>query len=86
MVKIYKTTIHRAKGKWCHFEKKDFERHGLLDYYWRRVEDIDVNELKEKIVDILKKEGFEFFDVIDTKYITHFGKLAEFAVNYWHIH
>lgn len=85
MVQTFKTTKHRAKGKWCHFQKEDFVRHGLIDYYWKDIKEVDVMKLKETVVDILKKEGFVFFEIIDYKYITNFGKLKEFAVNYHHI-
>lgn len=86
MVKEYKTTAHRAKGKWCHFEKEDFIKHGLLKYYWTPVGKFNPEELKDIIIGVLKKEGFVFFDgYVDYKYETYFGKLKEFAVNYHHI-
>lgn len=75
----------KTKGKWCHFEKKDFERHGLMDYYWKNIKDVNPSELKEKIVTILKSEGFIFFPDIEYKVITKFGNLTEVAVNFWHI-
>lgn len=85
MVQEFKTTKHRVKGKWCHFQKEDFEKHGLLKYYWKSVGTFDPEEIRDIIVEILKKQGFVFFEVIDYKYITNFGKLKEFAVNFHHI-
>ena len=85
MVEIYKTTDGKVKGKWCHFQKEDFIRHGLSKYYWKPVGEFDPEEIKDVVVKILDKEGFVFYDKIEYKYNTYFGKLTEFAVNYFHI-
>lgn len=85
MVSGYKTSKGKTKGKWCHFEKEDFKRHGLEDYYWKQPDQTDIMTLKERVVDILESEGFVFFGEIEHQVITHFGKLHEFAVNYFHI-
>ncbi len=86
MVKEFRiTTRPRIKGKLCHFQKEDFIRHGLTNYYWQKIEDINIEELRDKMVNILKSEGFVFYDDVNYKYITHYGKLFEFAVNFKHI-
>ena len=86
MVKEFRISDRfRMKGKLCHFQEKDFERHELTDYFKKKIEDIDTEELKDKIVNILKSEGFVFYDEINYKYFTYYGKLIEFAVNFKHI-
>lgn len=85
VVQEYRTTDHKIKGKLCHFGKEEFIRHNLTNYYWKKIDDINIEELKDKIVFILKKEGFVFFPKIDYKYITHFGNLTDFAVNFKYI-
>lgn len=85
MVQEYRTTNYRIKGKLCHFGKNEFFKHKLEDYYWKKIEEVNLEELKTKIVNLLKKEGFVFFNEIEYKYVTQFGKLADFAVNFHHI-
>lgn len=80
-------SIRSSRGKFCYFQKEDFYRHNLHPYYWKHISDINQEELRDKIVNILKKEGFVFFEnePIEYKVITRFGKLIEFAVNFRHI-
>lgn len=86
MVKEFRITKKtRINGKLCHFQKEDFIRWELTNYFWQKIEDINLDELKNKIVNILKSEGFVFYDDISYKYITHYGRLFEFAVNFKHI-
>jgi len=85
MVEIYKTVDSKIKGKLCHFQKEDFVRHGLGEFFWKPVVSIDFELLKEKVKEILQKEGFVFYDTQEYKYVSHFGKLHEFAIQFWHI-
>ena len=85
MVEIVRSYPKKVKGKFCHFQKDDFFRHNLGQYYWKNKDDIDLDELKGKIVPILKSEGFVFFDTIEYKAKFKFGCLVEFAIQYWHI-
>lgn len=85
-VNSYKA-LRSSRGKFCYFQKENFYRHGLSAYYWKHITSIDQEELKDKMVEILKKEGFVFFEnePVEYKAITKFGKLIEFAVNFRHI-
>ena len=85
MVEIIRSYPKKVKGKFCHFQKDDFFRHNLGQYYWMNKDNIDLEELKGKIVPILKSDGFVFFDTIEYKAKFKFGCLVEFAVQYWHI-
>lgn len=85
MVEIVRSYTNKARGKFCHFLKDDFFRHNLGQYYWLPKDNIDLEELRTKIVDILKAEGFVFYDTIEYKAQFKFGCLSEFAVQYKHI-
>ena len=42
-----------SRGKFCIFDKNEFYRHGLSDYYYKPIDKIDLEELKNKIKSIL---------------------------------
>lgn len=85
MVEIVRSYSKRTKGKFCHFQKDDFYRHNLHKYYWVFKEEVNLEELKDKVVEILKKEGFVFYDTIEYKAKFKFNCLHEFAVQFHHI-
>lgn len=74
-------------GKFCIFDKNEFYRHGLSGYYYKPIDKIDLEELKNKIKSILLLEKFVFFDEEDIvyKYKTKGNKLIEFSINFRHI-
>lgn len=85
MVTTVRSKLKRIPGKLCHFQKEDFFRHGLGEWYNKPEKEVNLEELKELIVNILKKEKFVFFE--DIEYSAEFktGKLKEFCVNFHHI-
>lgn len=84
MVEI-KITEGKSKGKFCHFEKKDFIRH-KLDHYYKPIDEVDLIELRDTIKGILLDEGFVFYeDSLEYKYRNHKGNLVEFAIQFFHI-
>lgn len=85
MVTTVRSKLKRIPGKLCYFQKEDFIRHKLMEYYKAPEESVDLEELKDKVVAILKKESFIFFDNIEYKAVFKTGKLVEFAVNFHHI-
>ena len=85
MVEIVRSYNHRIKGKLNHFQKDDFFRLGLGDYYWQPKDKVNIEELKLKLIEVMKQEGFVFFDNIEYKAKFKFGCLYEFAIQYHHI-
>lgn len=85
MVEIVRSTPKRFRGKLCHFTKEDFKRHELLDYYWKEKDNINIQELLEKLTTIMQEEGFVFFNTVDYKLKYKFGCLHEVAIQYHHI-
>lgn len=76
-----------SRGKFCIFDKNELYRHGLSEYYYKPIDKIDLEELKNKIKSILLLEKFVFFDEEDIvyKYKTKGNKLIEFSINFRHI-
>lgn len=88
MVKIYKTNNsgkNRLKGRWNEFHKEDFERHNLKEYFYKPIESIQLEQLYDKLIAIMKKENFAFYEEIEVKPFTKFGKLHEVWINFSHI-
>ena len=86
MVESNKDIKRKVKGKFCHFQKKEFIQHNLMDFYFKKIESINLEDLRDKIKGILEKEGFVFYeDSLEYKYRTYAEKLIEFAIQYHHI-
>lgn len=89
MVKSYKTSnigaTNKFKGKWLQFQKDDLIELNLMDYYWKRPDDVDLDKLYNTLIEFMKKDKYEFFENIEAKCILEFGKIKEVWINYWHI-
>ena len=87
MVKEYRSTLNKAKGKFNHLTVDDLLRLGLGEYIHIKEQDIDFDELVVKVKDALIEEGFVFFtDTLDYKYLLDRKKeLQEFMIQFHHI-
>lgn len=89
MVEIYKVgdvgSRNKLKGKWNQFRKDEFIKYGLEEYFYKPIAELDLDSLYNKLIQIMQKEKFVFFEDVEIKPILKFGKLKEVWVNYWHI-
>ena len=89
MVQTLRSFNHKYNGKICHFGKKEFNDHGLTDYYWIPIKNINdeiLIELRDKIYKLLLSEGFVFFsEAPEFQIKTKFGNLIDFGIQFHHI-
>lgn len=76
----------KSKGKFCHFKKEELLTKGLEEFYYKPVKEVDFEILRDKVKNILEKEGFIFYsDSLKYKHREHKGNLIEFAIQFHHI-
>jgi hypothetical protein len=87
MVKEYRSTLNKARGKFNHLTVDDLVRLGLGEYTQVKEQDINFDSLLVKVRDALVEEGFVFFeDTLDYKYLLDRKKeLQEFMIQFHHI-
>lgn len=75
-----------AKGKINWFNLDQLKKHSpeLLEKINNKTtnDELLFVKLKEHLIDVLKKQGFVFYETTLYRYRYHKGKLAEFGINY----